>query len=271
MSSVPLFSNVVSAGRDCHERAFLDGSARSDELQARPHAHGLRLVLFGGVRVFLWLHKLRDCRGQPTVRVRVDRHPLGVADRECGVRHAWLARKEPLRRLQSFISSGSSTRRLRTRSKMRALLRLFSVSSCRQPPARSSVSWLCRSGLLTGVPPQVSSTAGSCRKSPTSRNRTSWFRDTHAMSAGPCREPVQALHAGPPHVYLRTQWSAVFAPAPRFCTALWVLRRCTTSPRSGQPVRHRVGHVRPAGGPCWRLPSSPRGGIWAYRLGTCCG
>ena len=38
------------------------------------------------------------------------------------------------------------------------------------------------------------------------------------------QQPVQALHAGPPHPV-----SAVFAPAPRFCT---VLIRCTTSPRS---------------------------------------
>ena len=55
---------------------------------------------------------VRRCPGLPlapraspeaTVRVRVDRHPLGVADRKCGVRHAWLARKEPSRRLQSFL------------------------------------------------------------------------------------------------------------------------------------------------------------------------
>ena len=73
------------------------------------------------------------------------------------------------------------------------------------------MSWLCSNGTLMGRPAQESSTAGNCRKSPSSRNFTSAFSPTD----------------------LRTQWSAVCAPSPRFCAEQCVLdTRCTASPCS---------------------------------------
>ena len=81
-----------------------------------------------------------------------------------------------------------STRRLRMRSKMRASLRLFSVSSCRQPPARSSISWLCRSGLSTGVPAQCPARPGAAGSRPPAETarRGSGTR-ARCPPANPCR------------------------------------------------------------------------------------
>ena len=67
--------------------------------------------------------------------------------------------------------------------------RMFSASSCRWPPARSSTSWLCSSGALIGCPAQESSTAGSCRKSHVGVQ-------SHSRQVRPKRhEPVGFLHA----------------------------------------------------------------------------
>ena len=62
-----------------------------------------------------------------------------------------------------------------------AILPFFDLQH--QPPARSCSSWLCFSSLQTSAPAKLSKTAGSCRKSPSSRKRIFLFMLRHAMSA----------------------------------------------------------------------------------------
>ena len=137
--------------------------------------------------------------------------------------------------------ASSPTRSHFTKSKMPGSERMFSVSSCLCPPARSRMSWLCSNGALMGRPAQESSTAGSCRKSPSSRNFTSAFSPTQARSAQSAMSSCvissttsqSSFCALPPRTYLRTQWSAVCAPSPRFCAEQCVFEtRCTASPCS---------------------------------------
>ena len=132
-----------------------------------------------------------------------------------------------------------------TKLKMPGSERMFSVSSCLCPPARSRMNWLC-SGALMGRPAQESSTAGNCRKSPSSRNFTSAL--PHAGQVRPERhvqlrdlhhQPVQLLRA-----YLRTQWSAVCAPRPRFCA-----EQCVLDPSPALAASPQLsGQVRLSGG-----------------------
>ena len=126
--------------------------------------------------------------------------------------------------------ASSPTRSHFTKLKMPGSERMFSMSSCLCPPARSRMSWLCSKGALMGRPAQESSTAGNCRKSPSSRNFTSAcvISSTTSQSSFCALPPRTYLRT-----YLRTQWSAVCAPRPRFCAEQCVLdTRCTASPCS---------------------------------------
>ena len=143
--------------------------------------------------------------------------------------------------------ASSPTRSHRTKLKMPGSERMFSLSSYLCPPARSRISWLCSNGALMGRPAQESSTAGNCRKSPSSRNFTSAFSPTQARSAQSAMSSCvissttsqSSFCALPPRTFLRTQWSAVCAPRPRF----W----CTASPWLSQPRNNGPGQVRLSG------------------------
>ena len=152
--------------------------------------------------------------------------------------------------------ASSPTRSHFTKLKMPGSERMFSVSSCLCPPARLRISWLCSNGALMGRPAQESSTAGNCRKSPSSRNFTSAFSPTQARSARSAMSSCvissttsqSSFCALPPRTYLRTQWSAVCAPRPRFCAEQCVFGVAR------QAVAYRVVHPVPPRGA--RLPSN---------------
>ena len=136
--------------------------------------------------------------------------------------------------------ASSPTRSHFTKLKMPGSERMFSVSSCLCPPARSRTSWLCSNGALMGRPAQESSTAGNCRKSPSSRNFTSAFSPTHAMSSCVISSTTSqpSFCALPPRTCLRTQWSAVCAPSPRFALL--------SQPRNNGPGQVRLSGARQA-------------------------
>ena len=144
--------------------------------------------------------------------------------------------------------ASSPTRSHFTKLKMPGSERMFSVSSCLCPPARSRMSWLCSNGALMGRPAQESSTAGSCRKSPSSRNFTSAFSPTQATST----TSQSSFCALPPRTCLRTQWSAVCAPGPGSA-------RSSASLRRGAPPRPALAASPQWSGPgtSFRCPAGP--------------
>ena len=177
--------------------------ARPHQPEPRPQAHGLRLVRAGGTLPSV-LQQHRPLRSEPPVLPVVDGHPMGVGDDQAGVRRPahWELlpghlHGVPQRHLLGLVDP---------QVLQQAEDPLVAASSCTQPSARSCSSWDSFSVRSTGAPPKASCTAGNCRKSPSSRNRTRRFVESSAMSAHSHHQPVQRAAPradGPAHPVVR--------------------------------------------------------------------
>ena len=234
-----------AAPRRCSGRGVGDGVAEARAAQELGGREGLPVV-----------------QHDPLARLpHRDEAPLGhlpARPHEPAARAWGTAPGPPAPASRSGTCSASSTLKYCRKRKILSSLRRFSVSSCTQPPARSCSSWDSFSVRSTGAPPKASWTAGSCRKSPSSRNRTRRFVESSAMSAhSPTSSCVtssttsQSSEQRPARMVLRTQWSAVCAPSPRFWMLQCVLEiRVTPSPsceRLDLPRKVRLARARHAG------------------------
>ena len=182
----------------------------------------------------------------------VEAHPVGVADDQAGVRLPLPREALGPAAAPRAAAAPPPRPRVGTEDGLVALvvLRELVVAAARQVVEQPGVP----EGLRH---PKASSTAGSCRKSPRSRNLTLGFRDSSAMSAqrleSSCVISSMTRRSSwqlPFRMPRRTKRSAVCAPAPRFCTEQWVLETSlTTSPELRHDLARQVrlpgaGHAR---------------------------